>query len=448
MDLHAGWKAVYCKCKYAVSGCGLIMKRLIIALALGAWAAAATADQVAVKGVRSWAGPDHTRVVFDLSAPVEHRLFTLKDPARVVVDLRNAELGTATNGLTDGDILKSVRSAPRNGDDLRVVFDLAREVDPKSFIVPPNDSYGHRLVVDLERPSSSHKPVKTLPSGGRELVIAIDAGHGGEDPGAIGAAGTHEKQVVLDVAQKLAELIDEQPGMRPLLIRKGDYYLGLRERTRRAHKAGADMFLSLHADAFRDRRVRGSSVYVLSSSGASSEMAKLLAERENKADRIAGVSLEDKEEMVRSVLVDLSRAATIESSAGLAQSLLRELDAVGEVHKDDVERAGFVVLKSLDMPSVLVELAFISNPAEERRLKRGDYQWQLARSLRRGVVDFAEKRLPSLQMAGGGAQHYTVQRGDTLSEIAQRHRVSVSRLRQANDLRGSTIQVGRKLRIP
>jgi N-acetylmuramoyl-L-alanine amidase len=426
------------------------MRRLIAVIALSLFATLAHGGQVAIEGVRSWAGPDHTRVVFDLSSPVEHRLFTLQDPERVVVDIRDAQLGEAsTSGLTDGGILKKVRSAPRNGDDVRVVFDLARDVDPKSFIVPPNEEYGHRLVVDLEKPRDKTEPVKTVPEKAGELVIAIDAGHGGEDPGAIGPRGTHEKDIVMSVARKLEHVIDKRDDMRALLIRDGDYYIGLNERRQKAHQAGADMFLSLHADAFRDHSVRGSSVFVLSADGASSEMAKMLAANENASDRIAGVSLENREKDVQSVLVDLSRRATIESSAGLARSVLTELADTGRVHSDDVERAGFAVLKSLDMPSVLVELAFISNPVEERRLRTDDYQWQLARAIRRGVADFAEDRMSTLKIASGQAyREYTVERGDTLSAIARRHRVSVARLRQVNGLQGSTIRVGQTLRIP
>jgi len=426
------------------------MKRFIIGLCLLLITAPAASETTRVQEVRSWSGPEHMRVVFDLSAPVEHRLFTLTDPARVVVDIEQARLaGVDTQALADSEVIQTVRTGERDGGELRVVFDLAREIDPKSFVVPPNEEYGHRLVVDLEKPRDDSEPVKTVPDNAGELVIAIDAGHGGEDPGAIGPRGTHEKDVVLEVARKLKASIDQRDDMRAVLIRDGDYYIGLRERTRKAHEAGADMFLSLHADAFRDRQVRGSSVFVLSESGASSEMAKLLAESENESDRIAGVSLEDREEDVRSVLVDLSRRATIESSATLARSVLGDLSRAGRVHSEDVERAGFAVLKSLDIPSVLVELAFISNPVEERRLRSNDDQWQLARAIRRGVVNFADDRMATLRIASGQAQReYTVQKGDTLSAIARRYRVSVSRLREVNNIQGSTIRVGRDLRIP
>jgi N-acetylmuramoyl-L-alanine amidase len=406
---------------------------------------ASEAAGLRVEGIRTWAGPDHTRVVFDLSRAGEHTLFTLTNPHRVVIDLEQATLepGLIREAEATG-VVKRIRSGRREGGVLRVVLDLDRAVNPRSFVVPPNETYGHRLVVDLEKPRAANEPLKTLPVGSDDLLIAIDAGHGGEDPGAIGANGTYEKDVVLSVSRKLAELIEREPGMEPLLIRDGDYYVGLRERTAIARKARADLFVSVHADAFTDRSVRGSSVYVLSESGASSEAARLLAASENRADRIGGVSLEDKDDVVASVLVDLSRVATAEASNELAATLLDEFRAVGEVHGNRVERAGFAVLKSLDMPSVLVELAFISNPVEEQRLRDADHQWQLARALHAGIVEYADEHLRNR----GAPGEYIVRRGDTLSGIARRHSISVDRLREVNEISGDTILVGSRLLIP
>jgi N-acetylmuramoyl-L-alanine amidase len=406
---------------------------------------ASEAAGMRVEGIRTWAGPDHTRVVFDLSRAGEHTLFTLTNPHRVVIDLEQATLepGLIREAEATG-VVERIRSGRHEGGVLRVVLDLDRAVNPRSFVVPPNETYGHRLVVDLEKPRAANEPLKTLPVGSDDLLIAIDAGHGGEDPGAIGAAGTYEKDVVLSVSRKLAELIEREPGMEPLLIRDGDYYVGLRERTAIARKARADLFVSVHADAFTDRSVRGSSVYVLSESGASSEAARLLAASENRADRIGGVSLEDKDDVVASVLVDLSRVATAEASNELAATLLDEFREVGEVHGNRVERAGFAVLKSLDMPSVLVELAFISNPVEERRLRDPDHQWQLARALHAGIVEYADEHLRNR----GGPGEYIVRRGDTLSGIARRHSISVDRLREVNEISGDTILVGSRLLIP
>ncbi len=425
------------------------MGRLLVTLLLIGIAGVANASGVSVTDVRTWAGPDHTRVVLDLSEPVDFNLFTLDNPRRVVVDIRDASIGDSAVADDEVDgVLRDIRTGRRGGGDLRVVFDLAEAADPESFLVAPNDTYGHRLVVDLQRRDSEReeRQVKREAEEQGELVIAIDAGHGGEDPGAIGPRGTHEKDVVLSVARKLASLIERTPGMRPALIREGDYYVGLRDRTRKARAVGADMFISIHADAVRQRNVRGGSVYTLSRRGASSEVARMLARSENQADRIGGVSLDDKDDMVASVLLDLSRAATIEASTGLASALIQRMDSAGRMHSRDVERAAFVVLKSLDMPSVLVELAFISNPTEERLLRTDDHQWQLARALADGIRSYAEEHRPALRIAD--AREYVVQRGDTLSDIAREHGVSVRRLRQANELNGDTIVAGATLRIP
>ncbi len=234
--------------------------------------------------------------------------------------------------------------------------------------------------------------------------------------------------------------------MEPMLIRESDVFVPLSERRERAREAGADVFVSLHADAVESGGPRGSSVYTLSQTGASSQAASLLANRENSSDMLVGVSLEDKDDLTRSVLVDLSRGATLEQSGGLANDILHQLAGVGPVHRADVERAGFVVLKSLDMPSVLVELAFISNPEEERRLRQADHQWDLARAVASGIGAYRERHRP--ESVRRAATEYEVQRGDTLSGIAQAHRVSVEALRAANDVNGDRLRVGRTLTIP
>ena len=260
---------------------------------------------VQVNGVRMWPAPDNTRLVFDLSAPVEHSLFTLKAPDRVVIDLKNARFANELPHFTfDETLLKGVRYANRDKQQLRVVLDLKRGVSPKSFVLKPHQDYGHRLVIDLYDKSQKEikktVPVPVKKSGKvrqRDVIIAIDAGHGGEDPGAIGRRGTREKDVVLAIARKLQALIKNQRGMKPVMIRGGDYYVSLGDRVKKARRANADMFISIHADAFKNRRARGSSVFVLSTSGASSETARILAESENNADLIGGVSLHDKDEL-------------------------------------------------------------------------------------------------------------------------------------------------------
>ena len=435
---------------------------IAIAVAMLPAVAGAAPGATRVEEVRTWDGPSHTRVVFDLSGAPDHQLFTLTDPHRAVIDLRDGRIhASQVDGIRDEGPIRRVRSGRRD-EGVRIVLDLDRAVAAQSFTMAPNDTGGHRLVVDLSDPQSdppADADARDTTAGGADavrrardqaaepFVVAIDAGHGGKDPGAIGAAGTYEKSIVLAVARKFADRINAIQGLESVLIRDGDYYIGLRERTRKARAAGADLFVSVHADAFHDQRVRGSSVFVLSRNGASSEMARMLARRENQADRIGGVSLSDKDEQVASVLVDLSRAHTVEESLDVADVLFNELGALGDVHGSGVEQAGFAVLKSLDMPSVLVELAFISNPEEERRLKSSSYQHQLARGLTEGVRAYVEQTRPALALEGGD-EEYRVRPGDTLSAIAQRHAVSVGELRRANELAGSTIVAGHTLRIP
>lgn len=422
---------------------------LLILLPATVWA------QAWVESVRTFSESEQTRIVFDLSAPVAFEMFTLQSPDRVVVDLADVRLAeTMSEQMPGVGPITRIRSAARDNG-VRVVLDLGAEASAKGFSVGPSGNRGHRFVLDLSHQASGAaeaEPVAGLgvappaPANRRnEFVVAIDAGHGGKDPGAIGPGGTMEKDVVLAVAKRLADRINAVDGLRAVLIREGDYFIALRERTRRARDADADLFISLHADAFEDRRVRGSSVFILSRTGASSEMARMLARRENAADRIGGVSLHDKDEQVASVLVDLSRAHTIEESMEVAQVIRGELARVGDVHGRNVEQAGFAVLKSLDMPSVLVELAFISNPEEERRLRSAAYQDQLALGLLQGIRRHVAEQHPELDLRGG---RYVVQRGDTLSEIASRHRVSVDALRRANGIGSDTIVVGRTLQIP
>ena len=344
-------------------------------------------------------------------------------------------------------MLEGIRSAPRGDGDVRVVLDVTQDVRTQSFLARPSGDYGHRLVVDLKSRAPADEPVRTAESvQQRELVVAIDPGHGGRDPGAIGPSGAMEKDVVLEVGRKLNHLLDEMPGVRPIMIRDDDVFVPLAERRETARESQADLFVSLHADAVESGGPRGSSVYALSRDGASSQAARLVAQRENAADLVGGVSLSDKDDMVRSVLVDLSRGATMEASEELATDVLTALAGVGPIHRREVERASFVVLQSLDMPSVLVELAFISNPEEERRLQQPDHQWNLAEAVAEGVESYASRHAPVNTRTA--AREYEVQSGDTLIGIARDHQVSVSDLRSANDLDGGTLRVGTVLEIP
>ncbi len=412
--------------------------------------ALAQAAQVRVENLRMWPSPERTRLVFDVTRPAEHRVFTLQGPDRVVVDLADAVLARPLpQPAADDRAVARVRSAMRENGDLRIVLDLKRQVRPKSFLLKPNATYGHRLVLDLYggpgRPVA--KPSAAARDGRRDVVIAIDAGHGGEDPGAIGRGGTYEKDVVLAIARRLESMLKAEQGMRPVMVRTGDYYLRLRKRIRIAREHQADFFLSIHADAFRDKRVRGASVYALSQSGATSEAARWLAKRENASDLMGGVSLDDKDDLLASVLLDLSQTATIEASIGAGDAVLHGLGRLGKLHKHEVQQAGFAVLKSPDIPSILVETGFISNPSEERRLRNPRHQHSVARAIVRGLRGYFRSHAPPGTLLAASREH-VISRGDTLSELARRYKVSTDALRELNDLKGDTVRVGQVLRIP
>ena len=419
---------------------------------------------IKVDGVRLSATDTGARVVLDISAPASHVLFQLRNPDRVVIDLKNANIDAGASGLPAGDgPVSGIRIANKDNGDARVVLDLITQVEARSFLVPPDGDWNHRLVIDLQggitRPQTVNgkpRPVKASTSGvGRTIVVAIDAGHGGKDPGARGKRGVREKDVALQIARRLAKRVNQEPGMRAFLVRDGDYYLLHRQRMARARKQSADLFVSIHADAFKNRKARGSSVYILSARGASSEAARWLAAKENAADLVGGVSLDDKDDTLASVLLDLSQSASIDASMIVAESVLSELGRVGRVHKSQVQKAGFLVLKSPDIPSILIETAFISNPDEEKQLRNSRHQDALAAAIMNGVRSYFRSNPPPgtlLAMGGAGGPRgpveHVIVRGDTLSDIASRYNVSLSRLRKKNRIKGDRIRIGQVLNIP
>ena len=428
--------------------------RGIWALWMVLFSSIAVAGTVDISSVRVWPAPDNTRIVFDVSSAVDYNLFTLKNPHRVVLDIKHGRIKKSIQRQPiNGGVLKDMRAAVRAHDVLRVVLDLDQNAKPKSFMLQPNQTYGYRLVVDLEQ-SGHTEPVKSHRNdqarGPRPVIIAIDAGHGGEDPGAHGPHGIKEKDVVLSIARQLDQLVKAQPGMVPVMTRTGDYYLSLRERTQKARADKADLFVSIHADAFRDPHVSGSSVYALSQHGASDEAARWLAEKENDSDLIGGVSLDDKDNLLASVLLDLSQTATIEASLDVGSSVLKSLDRIGKLHKHKVQQAGFVVLKSPDIPSILVETAFISNPRDEQHLRSVAYQHKIAEGILAGIKAYFKRRPPAgTVLATYTPRTHVITPGDTLFGIAQQYQVSVHSLRSVNHLIGNTdLQVGQTLEIP
>ena len=462
---------------------------------IGVMLAALAVDVLAateIRSVRLWRAPDNTRLVFDLSGPVQHSVFTLAAPNRIVIDVNGAQLATRLDQLSLSNTpITGVRSAQRSPTDLRLVLDLSAGVTPKSFTLAPNQQYGHRLVVDLfdqdtaaaagapKAPQVPQQPVNStpppvasapgsapaklppVPGGKRDIVIAIDAGHGGEDPGALGPGKKlYEKHVTLAISRELQRQINAERGFRGELVRTGDYFIPLRKRTEIARKKGADLFVSIHADAAPSSRAFGASVYALSDRGATSETARWLADSENQSDLIGGagsVSLDDKDRVLAGVLLDLSMTASLSSSLNVGQQVLSKMGYITPLHKRRVEQAGFMVLKSPDIPSILVETGFISNPKEASKLSTVGHQQALARSITAGVRQFFQQNPPpgtyiawlrdNGKIAPGPRVH-VVSSGESLALIAQRYQVSLASLRSANQLRNDTIKVGQTLNIP
>jgi len=380
------------------------------------------AQQIHVNSLRYTTTSKQNRMMFDLTASPQHRVFVMDNPSRLVIDIKNAQLERSLNQPSASHpLFAKVRAGTKNETDLRIVVDLKTPINSKKFSLSSKVSDDHRLIIDLfnKEPivatltedkelaklvannSTEPKTVASKSSAGKSadtksansIVIAIDAGHGGNDSGAHGPHGAEEKKITYAIAKKLEALINEQHGMRAVMVRKGDYYVGLRDRMQIARAAKADLFVSIHADAFKDTDVKGASVYTLSTSGASSEAARWLADSENASD-LVGVSLNDKEDVLASVLLDLSQTATQEASVNVANHVLKSFDNIAELHKDSVQKAGFIVLKSPDIPSILVETAFISNPSEEQNLLSTRYQAKIATAVFKGVRSYFKQSAP------------------------------------------------------
>ncbi|MDK1022794.1 MAG: N-acetylmuramoyl-L-alanine amidase [Gammaproteobacteria bacterium] len=432
-------------------------KILSILLVCGCFSAVVHA-QTDINGIRVRPSPERTRIVFDLSEPVEHKIFTLSNPLRLVIDISNASLKAKLKGisLVDTPITK-IRAARRNETDLRIVLDLNSEMKPRSFVLQPIMQYGDRLVVDLYTPEqqirTENQKAKQISRQMRDVIIAVDAGHGGDDPGALGF-GAQEKKVVLAISKRIHQLFAKEAGYRAILIRSGDYYIGLRKRTRIARKNGADLLISIHADAFKTAEARGASVYAISEKGATSETARWLAENENRADLIGGVSLDDKDDLLAGVLLDLSMTASLSSSLDMGTAVLESMSKVTRLHKKQVEQAGFAILKAPDIPSILIETGYISNPKEARALNSRSHQKKLATAIFKGLKNYIEKNPPPGSFLAWKKQgekaitSYVIAQGDTLTTIAQRYRVTARRLKEINNLPSDVIRIGQVLRIP
>jgi N-acetylmuramoyl-L-alanine amidase len=391
----------------------------------------------AVSSARVWPSQDYTRLTLESSAPIAHNIFSVTNPDRLVLDLENVEQNAALDQLSgkispDDPYVSGLRIGRFKPGVVRLVLDLKKPVKPQVFTLNPVGDYGHRLVLDVypvepvdpllalldkketsaAQSSDAEKPEKQAanfsgsapaapalkpgPASGvaRLITVAIDAGHGGEDPGAKGRSGTYEKHVTLAIAKRLKALVDAEPNMRGVLIRDADYFIALQDRVKKAQKIRADLFVSIHADAFIRPHARGSSVFALSERGATSAAARILAEKENQSDLIGGVNLDVDDPMLRQVLVDLSQTATINDSLKVAKAVLGELGGVNDLHKAHVEQAGFAVLKAPDIPSILVETAFLTNPEEEKRLKDDKYQDKMAQAVLAGIRKYFSANPP------------------------------------------------------
>ena len=403
-----------------------------LALMLSPVGHAASASLLAV---RVWPSPEYTRITLEGSTKLRYSHMLVQGPDRLVIDLEGVQLDSVLQSLPSkvmesDPYIRLIRAGQNRPGVVRVVIELKAAINPQMFALAPVGNYGHRLVLDLH-PNEEHDPLLALimkdspldaavgdsgqassvdtrsvpterniarradPNVNRLFTVVLDPGHGGEDPGAVGAAGSHEKNVTLSIARRLKRKIDAEPNMRAVLTRDGDYFVPLGQRVIRARRVRADLFVSIHADAFVKPEANGSSVYVLSERGASSTAARWLAQKENDADLIGGINLALQDGHIARTLLDLSQTATINDSLKLGRAMLGEIGGINRLHKSDVEQAGFAVLKAPDIPSVLVETAFISNPSEERRLNDEAYQDKMATALMRGIKRYFDTNPPT-----------------------------------------------------
>ena len=407
-----------------------------------------------VQSVRVWPSPDNTRVVFDLSSAPQHTYFTLESPDRLVIDLKDIKAGAGLPAVSgDTGLIKSIRSS-NDANTMRIVLDLTKATKANVFALPPTAPYGHRLVVDLpDDQPTQQTAVPAVRRTARDIIIAIDAGHGGEDPGSIGPSGFYEKNITLPIARQLQQLINNQPGMKAMMVRTRDYYLHVNKRTEIARGQQADLLVSIHADAFTSPQPRGASVWVLSLRRATSEVGRMLEQTERHSELLGGVAeiIKDSanERYLAQTVLDLSMNHSMVTAYQVANEVLGELGKVAHLHKAEPQAASLGVLKAPDIPSILVEVGFISNPGEEKLLKSASHQNKLAQSLFTALKRHFEKAPPADSLfAQQRSREHRVSAGESLSLLAQRYNVSVDDLRNLNQLSSDSIRVGQTLRIP
>ncbi|MCZ4252843.1 N-acetylmuramoyl-L-alanine amidase [Pseudoalteromonas shioyasakiensis] len=422
--------------------------------------------QNTINSVRVWPSPDSTRVVFDLNDKPDFSYFMLKNPARLVIDLKNTDKLDSLPAIPKKhQIVSKLRySKPKDSKSVRFVFELARASKPVVFALLPTDPYKHRLVVDLVDKTPKAEPVVSTNTSvkkrelnqERDIVIAIDAGHGGEDPGSIGPSGTYEKDITLQIAKRLERMIDAEKGMISRMVRRSDYFVNLNTRTSIARKKKADFFVSIHADAFTSPQPNGASVWVLSLRRANSEIGKWIEDKEKHSELLGGAAgvLKDtaSEKYLAQALLDMSMDHSMKTGFSVAEEVVSELRKVAKMHKKRPQAASLAVLKSPDIPSILVETGFISNPREERMLKTAQHQERLAKAIFTSIKNYYMQNPPDdslfAKLKSQFPTKHKVRPGESLSILASRYNTSVSKLKTANNLKSNTLFIGQELDIP
>lgn len=433
---------------------------LLLLLPAMAWGAANK-----IKSVRIWPSPDNTRVVFDLDDSPEYTYFTLSKPERLVIDIADTHGKYDFSGLgKDSSHLKKIRySTAKNKQSIRLVLELDKKIKPQIFALPPTAPYGNRLVVDLRDNDTDTSPAEpkqvishhAQESTNRPIVVAIDAGHGGEDPGSIGHAGTYEKNITLAIAKALARLVDQEKGMKSILVRSGDYYVGLGHRTDIARKGGADLFISIHADAFTTPQPSGGSVWVLSMKRANTELGRWLEKKERYSELLGGaaevIQDSDSERYLTQALLDMSMDHSMTTSYSLSDRVISEMKKVTHMHKKAPQAASLAVLTSPDIPSILVETGFISNPKEEKNLNWATHRERLAKAIFNAVKSHFQHTPPDGTLWAAlkkDTRIHKVSRGESLSVLAERYNISVQTLKVANNMNSDIVRIGQVLTIP
>ncbi len=427
----------------------------LITLSFSVWVQAANT----VDSIRVWPSPSNTRVVIDLKQKPDFTYFSLSNPQRLVIDLSNTKNTYQLSKLTHkSKLLRKVRvSKAKKKTGLRFVLDLTRAVKAQVFALPPTAPYGNRLVIDLTDLEQSQNIVKDQQSAkrNRDIVIAIDAGHGGEDPGSVGRGGSYEKNITLSISKMLAKLVNKEPGMSAVMTRTGDYYVGLSRRPETARKSKADLLVSIHADAFTTPQPSGASVWVLSMNRANSELGRWMEKSERHSELLGGAAeiIQDtaNERYLTQALLDMSMDHSLTTSYQVSRGILRELKGVTKLHKKTPQAASLAVLTSPDIPSVLVETGFISNPREEKNLNWSKYRGRLASSIFKGIKKHFQETPPDGTLwASWRQKHRThrVQSGESLSVLAKRYNVTVRKLKSANNLKSDMVRIGQVLTIP